>query len=132
MPSLILTHSLGIDGSTFSHLVNSGWCSLSLRSRSLGVSLNNTKQKLPSKQWICLMLVALILSDEIEAILVKVEAYEWFHCQYKVSQIESMLNLLAINTLYFKILIIKLDILVYAIVHNLHLVKTDKLPLQIR
>lgn len=77
------------------------------------------------------MLVALILPDEIESVLVEIKTHKRLHCQDKVCQVECMLNFMAIQPLYFKVLIIKLDILVYAIVHNLHLVKSDKLSLSI-
>ncbi len=77
------------------------------------------------------MLVTLILPDEIESVLVEIEAHKRLHCQDEVCQVESMLNLMAVQPLYFKVLIIKLDILVYAIVHYLHLVKSDKLSLSI-
>lgn len=93
--------------------------------------MNYTKQQLACKQRVRLMLVALILPDEIESILVKVETNEWLHCQDKVRQIERMLDLLAIQAFYFKILIVEFDILVNAIVHYLHLIKSDKLSISI-
>lgn len=77
------------------------------------------------------MLVTLILPDQIESVLVEIEAHERLYCQDEVRQVECMLNLLAINPLYIKVFIIKLDILVYAIVHYLHLVETNKLSLRI-
>ena len=77
------------------------------------------------------MLVALILPHEIESVLVEIEAHKRLHSQYEVCQVKCMLDLLAIQPFYFKVFIIKLDILVYAIVHNLHLVKSDKLSLSL-
>lgn len=47
------------------------------------------------------MLVAFVLSYEVESVLVEIQTHEGLHCQYEISQIEGMLDSLTVKSLYF-------------------------------
>ena len=76
-----------------------------------------------------MVLVTFILSNKVKAILVKVQTHKRLHLQDEIRQIKRMFDLLAVDTLNFKVLIVELDVLVDTIVHNLQVFKAYELPL---
>ncbi len=76
-----------------------------------------------------MVLVTFILSNKVKAILVKVQTHKRLHLQDEIRQIKCMFDLLAVDALNFKVLIVELDVLVDTIVHNLQVFKAYELPL---
>jgi len=73
------------------------------------------------------MLVAPVLPHEIEAILIKIQAHERLHSQDEVSKIVGMLDFLAVLSLSLQELRVEFDVLLKAVVHNVHLVVPNEL-----
>jgi len=73
------------------------------------------------------MLVAPILPHEVEAILIEIQAHERLHGQDEVSKIVGMLDLPAVLPLCLQELRVEFDVLLKAVVHNVHLVVPNEL-----
>ena len=78
------------------------------------------------------MLIAPVLPNEVEAILIEVQAHEWLHGKDEVSEIVGMLDLPAVLPLCLQELRVEFDVLLKAVVHNVHLVVPNKLLVLLR
>lgn len=76
---------------------------------------HNTKEELPRKQWVGLVLVALVLPYQGEStVLIVVQAHEWLHCVDELGELEVMFDLSTVGCLNVDALLIEPNILAVA------------------
>lgn len=110
---------INIVGRSFNILAFAGWghgasCS---PSQIWVVGLNDTKEELACQQRVRLVLITLVLSHQVEATCVIVQAHKWLHWEDEISQVEGMLYLATVLALDVYDVYKVLDVLFKAIEH---------------